>query len=111
MEKIDWDSIQEKNVLVLNFNERHPLTFLDNGKPDKTEIIDDKTKQVKKVDCYIFKVKDLIDNIEKELSVIQTRLMLKLKEHLPLKNKSFEITKVQFGRTKFDVDFEVSLTK
>lgn len=108
MGKIDWDKIAESNALILKENEAVQVRFLNNGSQGTTEIIDKKTNEPKTIDKYEFDVMDLSDNIEKELSVIQRRLMFLLKEFKPLKDKTFSINKFRTGTGQFDVDFRIS---
>lgn len=111
MSKINWDKISEANLLILKLNEISHFKFLNNGLETESEIFDDKTKKLKKITKYIFEVSDFKDNDTKELSIIQSRLMNKLKIYQPLKNKEFKIRKKQIGITEYDIDFDVEFIK
>lgn len=108
MAKIDWDKIAESNALILKENEAVRVKFLSNGSQGTTDIIDKATNESKTIDKYTFEVMDLADNVEKELSVIQRRLMFVLKDYKPLKDKSFNINKFRTGSGQFDVDYKIS---
>ncbi|MHA1292211.1 MAG: hypothetical protein ACTSQJ_06035 [Promethearchaeota archaeon] len=108
MSKINWNDIAESNILILKENETVQVKFLDNGIVDTASIIDKKTNQTKEIKKYVFKIVDLADNKEKELSTLATRLMIQLKPFNPLKDKSLYINKFRTGVDVFDVDFRVS---
>lgn len=109
MPKIDWNKIQESNALILKDNEPIRVRFLDNGLTESMEIFDKKTEKLKTIDKYSFDVLDLTDNTEKELSIIQTTLMTKLKYFIPLKDKEIIINRFRTGISEFDIDYKVSL--
>lgn len=109
MTKINWNEIKESNILILKEKEPAKVKFLDNGSVDVIEILDKRTEKLKKVNKFTFKVIDLNDNTEKEISTLSSRLMNQLKEHLPLKDKSFNIMKFSTGYDDFDKDFKVNI--
>ena len=109
MTKINWNEIQESNALILKENEPIKIRFLDNGNKEPYEIIDKQTEKTKTITKYVFNVIDLNDNIEKEFSTLANTLMTKLKEFIPLKDKSIIINKFKTGFTDFDINFKVSL--
>jgi len=110
MVKLDWNSIQKSNDLILKTNEPIRIKFLDNEcSVDDYEIIDKKTNEKKIVDKFTFQVLDLDTNKEKEFSTLANPLMVLIKEFIPLKNKSITINKFKTGYTDFDIDYEVKL--
>lgn len=109
MTKINWNEIQESNALILKDNEPIKVTFLNNGIQEPYEIFDNRTQKLKTITKYSFDVLDLLDNTEKELSIIQATLMTKLKEFNPLKDKSMTINRFRTGMTEFDIDYKVAI--
>lgn len=109
MPKINWSEIQESNALILKENEPIRIRFLNNGNKEPYEIFDKKTEKLKTITKYSFDVLNLNDNTEKELSIIQTTLMTKLKEFIPLKDKEITINRFRTGISEFDIDYKISL--
>jgi hypothetical protein len=109
MPKINWNEIEVSNAIILKENEIIRVKFLDNGTMDDYEIFDNTTEKIKVITKYSFSVIDLSNNQERELSIIQSRLMNLLKEYQPLKDKSLNINKFRTGMEIFDIDFKVSL--
>lgn len=106
--KLDWDNITESDLLILKENDTISITFKDNGAIDDIDVYDEKTESTKTVDKYVFKVIDKADGKEKEFSTLANRLMNKLKEFKPLKDKTLVINKFRFGKATFDIDYKVS---
>lgn len=112
MSEINWDDIQESNILVLKENDTIDIIFLDNGIKTTTKIFDKRTNKEKTIPIYVFSVSDVKDNNEvKEFSIIQTTLMTKLKDYLPLMEKHLSIHKKRIGLTEFDIDYDIILHK
>lgn len=110
MPKIDWNKVQESNILILKENEPIRVKFIDNGISAMETIIDKRTEKEKEVEKFVFEVQDLNDdNVEKEFSTLATRLKVLLKQYIPLKDKSLNINKFRTGADDFDIDFKVSL--
>lgn len=107
---INYKEIEKSNVLVLNYDKPIRITFLDDGFIDDQEITDDKTGKTKLVDKYIYEVIDLnesnLESNHKELSFLAKTFPLELSKFLPVKNKSFMISKRE-GMDKFDVKFKI----
>jgi hypothetical protein len=102
--KIDFEkdsNLKDDSNIFLKENTPIALTFLDNG------MVDDYNLNGKIIDKFIFRVIDLSDNKEKELSSLSKRFIKACKPFAPLKDKSLLIRKFRFGPTEFDIDFEI----
>lgn len=107
--KIDYEKIEKSNILVLKTGNSVRVKFLNDGWIDNTTITDKETNETKEVDQFIYDVIDLTDNRQKELSFLAKTFTLRIKEYLPLKDKSFNISKYQSGTDpKFDIDFKIT---
>lgn len=110
--QIDYDKINESNLLVHKTGNSIRIKFLDEGTIDTMEITDKDTNETKTIEKYVYQVLDLSDNKQKEYSSLSTRFVLEAKKYIPLKNKSFSILKYQFGTNpKFDIDYEFTIIK
>lgn len=100
--KIIWNQVKESNELIHKEQQIVKVQFLDEGIIDELEL-DDKV-----VEKYIFKVINLDNGKEMTYSTLSKRLLLKLMDFLPLKDKKVSILKKRIGNSVYDIDFDIN---
>lgn len=104
---IDWNKIEESNILVQKDNEEVNIQFLNEGFVEQYEVSKDVF-----IPKYVFDVKDLDDdNKEKEWSILSNRGINKIKALAPLKGKKYNVLKDAYGNEVFDKDYHFTPIK